>query len=209
MYDPMEQFIKNQFPTSENSGFRNFSPKFSIHFGFSRRQIHKLRASDSPPLTRRFCALGRNLVKKLMTIFSMVLLVSFTGTAVGDVAIKEVPLRWEMVAKLPGDEVFNNLCAVCHGTAGKGDGPAASTLGKAVPDLTVLARNEDGVFPRKQVENVIFGRFRDESGGKSKMPYWGEHFRFLKTGVSGIPRNEYAWERTHTLATYVESLQLE
>ena len=114
-----------------------------------------------------------------------------------------------MVAKLPGDEVFNNLCAVCHGTAGKGDGPAASTLGKAVPDLTVLARNEDGVFPRKQVENVIFGRFRDGAHGRSAMPYWGEHFMYLRTGVSGIPRKGYAWERIYRLATYVESLQLE
>ena len=151
-------------------------------------------------------------MKKLITTLSIVVLISFTGTVVGKVVIKEVPLRWEMVAKLDGDEVFSNLCTACHGAGGKGNGPAVSALDTAVPDLTVLTVltvNNDGVYPRKHVENVIFGRFRDVSYGKSQMPYWGEHFMYLGTGVSGIPRNSYAWERTHTLATYIESLQVD
>jgi hypothetical protein len=148
-------------------------------------------------------------MKKLIAILSMVVLISLTGTAVGEVVIREAPLRWEMVAELDGDEVFRNLCAACHGAGGKGDGPAVSALETAVPDLTVLAVDNGGVFPRKYVENVIFGRFRDESKGKSRMPYWGEHFLYLRTGVSGIPRKSFAWERTRTLATYVESLQVD
>ena len=148
-------------------------------------------------------------MKKQITMLSIVVLISFTGTVVGEVVIKEVPLRWEMVAKLDGDEVFSNLCAACHGAGGKGNGPAVSALEIAVPDLTALASNNDGVYPRKQVENAIFGRFRDESNGKSQMPFWGEHFLYLGTGVSGIPRKAYAWERTHTLATYIESLQVD
>jgi hypothetical protein len=146
-------------------------------------------------------------MKTLTTLLLMVVLIGCSGTVLGDVTIKRVPLRWEMIANLPGEQVYSNICAVCHGAGGKGDGPAASALGTVVPDLTVLARNNDGLFPRKQVEHAILGRFRDESNGKSKMPYFGEHFRFLGTGVSGPPRNAYMWERTHTLATYVESLQ--
>jgi hypothetical protein len=142
-------------------------------------------------------------------MLSIVLLVSFTNTVIAEVEIKEIPLRWEMVATLEGDKVFNNLCAACHGAQGTGNGPAVSALELTVPDLTVLAINNDGVFPRKYVENVIFGRFRHESHGKSRMPYWGEHFMYLETGVSGIPRRAYAWERTHTLATYIESLQVD
>jgi len=130
------------------------------------------------------------------------------GTTFGEVVIKEVPLRWEKVAKLDGDELFNNLCAVCHGADGKGDGPAVNALEKAVPNLTVLAANNDGVYPRRHVENVIFGRSRRVAHGTSSMPYWGEHFLYLPTGVSGIPRKSYAWERTHTLSTHIESLQV-
>lgn len=129
------------------------------------------------------------------------------GTTFGEVVIKEVPLRWEKVARLDGDELFGNLCAACHGASGKGDGPAVSALEKAVPDLTVLAVNNDGVYPRKHVENVIFGRFRVVEHGTSGMPYWGEQFSYLRTGVSGIPRKAYAWERTRTLSTHIESLQ--
>ena len=50
------------------------------------------------------------------------------GTTFGEVVIREVPLKWEQVARLDGDVVFNNLCAVCHGVGGKGDGPAVSAL---------------------------------------------------------------------------------
>ena len=130
------------------------------------------------------------------------------GTAFAEVVIKEVPLKWEMVADLDGDELFSNLCAACHGTTGHGDGPAVSALEKAVPDLTALAANNNGVYPRKHVENVIFGRFRIVEHGKSGMPYWGEHFMYLRTGVSRIPRKSYAWERVHALSSHIESLQV-
>jgi mono/diheme cytochrome c family protein len=130
------------------------------------------------------------------------------GTALGETVIREVPLKWKDVATLDGEEVFANLCAVCHGAGGKGDGPAVSALEIAVPDLTVLAARNDGVFPGKQVENVIYGRIRIGAHGKSPMPYWGEHFMYLRTGVSGIPRRQYMWERIHTLSAHIESLQV-
>lgn len=130
------------------------------------------------------------------------------GTAFGETVIKEVPLKWQDVAKLDGDVVFNNLCAVCHGTGGKGDGPAISALEIAVPDLTVLAANNDGVYPSKHVENAIYGSVRVRAHGESPMPYWGEHFMHLRTGASGIPRRAYAWERARTLSAHIESLQV-
>ena len=40
-----------------------------------------------------------------------------------------------------GQSMFNENCAVCHGTAGKGDGPAANALKKRPADLTQLARH--------------------------------------------------------------------
>jgi len=133
------------------------------------------------------------------------------GTTFGEVVIREVPLKWEQVARLDGDVVFNNLCAVCHGVGGKGDGPAVTALKQPVPDLTVLAANNDGVYPHKQVKNVIFGRHRDVTHGTSGMPYWGEHFMYLRPGSPSlieVENRKYAWERSNTLSTYVESLQV-
>jgi DNA-binding winged helix-turn-helix (wHTH) protein len=59
-----------------------------------------------------------------------------------------------------GEVVFNNLCAACHGVSGKGDGPAAGSLRKNVPDLTILSAGNHGVFPRDHVENTIAGKYR-------------------------------------------------
>ena len=48
-----------------------------------------------------------------------------------------------------GGELYGELCAVCHGKSGKGDGPAAGALKKSTPDLTVLASNNGGIFPAR------------------------------------------------------------
>ena len=149
-------------------------------------------------------------MKKLTAILGTVVLTIFAGTAFGEVVIKEAPLQWEDVAELDGDEVFNNLCSACHGTSGKGDGPAVSALEKGVPDLTALAANNDGVYPHRKVENVISGKHRVVTHGAIDMPLWGEQFMYLRPGpgINSFPRRYYARERIHTLSTYIESLQV-
>ena len=148
-------------------------------------------------------------MKKFMTILGTVVVMIFTGTAVAEVVIKEEPLEWQDVAKLDGDELYGNLCAVCHGAAGKGDGPAVSALEKAVPDLTVLAISNDGVYPNRHIENVIFGRFRVVAHGTVDMPVWGEQFEYVHPGWSTFPRTVYAKERVRTLSNYIESFQID
>jgi mono/diheme cytochrome c family protein len=148
-------------------------------------------------------------MKKFMTILGTVLLMIFAGTAFGEVVIKEEPLEWQDVAKLDGDELYSNLCAVCHGVGAKGDGPAVSALEKAVPDLTVLAISNDGVYPNRHIENVIFGRFRVVAHGTVDMPVWGEQFEYVHPGWSTFPRTVYAEERVRALGAYIESLQID
>lgn len=149
-------------------------------------------------------------MKKFMTILGTVVLMVFAGTVVGAVVIKEEPLEWQDVANLDGDELYGNLCSVCHGATGKGDGPAVGALEKGVPDLTVLAANNDGVYPNRYVENVIFGRFRVAAHGTVDMPIWGEQFMYLRPGpgMSVFPREYFARERIHTLNTHIGSLQV-
>jgi mono/diheme cytochrome c family protein len=48
------------------------------------------------------------------------------GVAVGAQQIKKVPIQSTSAAS--GREMFAAYCAVCHGTAGKGDGPVAKAL---------------------------------------------------------------------------------
>lgn len=145
--------------------------------------------------------------KSTLTLAAMVLL-GCTGAAVAEVVVKEVPLSWEQVAKLDGHELYGNLCASCHGFSGKGDGPAAGAIQKAVPDLTLLASNNDGVYSRKKVERAITGDSRTGTHGTLDMPIWGQQFMYVRSGWNSFMREAYARERIQTLNNYIESIQV-
>src|ERR1039458_2265890 len=46
-----------------------------------------------------------------------------------------------------GNEMYRAYCAACHGTDGKGDGPASEALKSRPLDLTDLAKRNGGKFP--------------------------------------------------------------
>jgi len=75
-----------------------------------------------------------------------------------------------------GKTQYDSACAVCHGPSGKGDGPLKSQLVSRMPDLTVLARNNDGVFPFDRVYQIIDGRQEIKAHGPREMPVWGRGF---------------------------------
>ena len=75
-----------------------------------------------------------------------------------------------------GKMQYDSACAVCHGPLGKGDGPLKSQLVSRMPDLTVLARNNNGVFPFDRVFQIIDGRREIKSHGPGEMPVWGRSF---------------------------------
>ena len=68
---------------------------------------------------------------------------------------------------------FEVHCALCHGMDAKGNGPYASNLKLAAPDLTLIAKNNAGVFPADRIIGVIDGRAQITSHGSSDMPIWG------------------------------------
>jgi mono/diheme cytochrome c family protein len=157
-----------------------------------------------------FNKLEVKVMKKLIPILGVVLFIISASTAVGKVVVKTAPLEWQDFANIDGDEMFDNLCANCHGTGGKGDGPAVGALEKGVPDLTVLAAKNGGVYGHKKVEGVIFGKHRSVATDAIDMPMWGEQFMYVRPGpgISTFPRRYYARERVRTLSTYIESLQV-
>jgi mono/diheme cytochrome c family protein len=80
------------------------------------------------------------------------------------------------IRKLSGVEVFEQLCASCHGPGGEGDGPVASLIKIPVPDLTRLAKREGGEFPTEDVRRTIDGRWDRRAHGAREMPVWGWQF---------------------------------
>ena len=100
-----------------------------------------------------------------------------------------------------GKEMFNTYCAVCHGTDGKGDGPAASALKIPPANLTRLAGNNNGKFPSDHVAETIRVGPRDaKAHGSRDMPVWGNVF----SSMGGKAQLE---QRIHNLTSYIESLQ--
>jgi hypothetical protein len=78
------------------------------------------------------------------------------------------------VGEISGADEYYRLCSSCHGAEGHGDGPVASSLKTPPPDLTVLAKNNDGHFPFIRVLDVIDGRGSTTAHGPREMPVWGE-----------------------------------
>jgi len=71
---------------------------------------------------------------------------------------------------------FQSSCASCHGADGKGNGPVSELLKVSPPDLTVLARNHEGVFPTDAVYDMIYGLKTSPAHGTREMPIWGYRF---------------------------------
>jgi mono/diheme cytochrome c family protein len=114
--------------------------------------------------------------------------------------IQKVPIQPTSAAS--GKEMFTTYCAVCHGTGGKGDGPAANALKKRPADLTQLARKNNGTFPEVHVMNFITGEDIVAVHGSRDMPIWGDLFRYLSPNSRDVIKLRVA-----NLADYVKSLQ--
>ena len=76
-----------------------------------------------------------------------------------------------------GKTEYQSSCAACHGIDAKGNGPVSKELKTPPTDLTVLAKNNNGVFPYDMVYQVIDGRSSTiSSHGTREMPVWGYRF---------------------------------
>ena len=79
-------------------------------------------------------------------------------------------------------QTYLQYCASCHGKDGKGGGTVSRDLKVRVPDLTVLAKKNKGVYPLDQVMAAIDGRRAIRGHGDRNMPVWGETFQSESEG---------------------------
>ena len=144
---------------------------------------------------------------KAPPIFLGIIILFVSGAAFGQVVIKEKPLTWQQVALTDGADLYVELCAVCHGVSGMGNGPAAAALKKAVPDLTGLAARNNGKFPRKEVEDSIAGKSRVVAHGTVDMPIWGQAFFNVRPDIKMHRRYAIMRQRVFNLTEYLETIQ--
>jgi Cytochrome C oxidase, cbb3-type, subunit III len=111
----------------------------------------------------------------------------------------------------PGAEEFREYCAQCHGTDGTGNGPVASELKRKPANLTVLSKNNNGVFPTSEVRDFIAGTREILSHGTREMPLWGYAFMFRPGALAGpfvpVLTPEQVEQRINLLVDYLKSIQ--
>ncbi len=121
----------------------------------------------------------------------------------------------------PGGRVITGIgqyrthCAQCHGIDGKGDGPMAGVLNVKPADLTMLSKNNGGVFPEERVLKSINGTEQiaahgtaPNHGGTTPMPVWGLAFRASTKSGSGADFTPQEVEKKIKLIVdYIKTIQ--
>ncbi len=145
-------------------------------------------------------------MKRLLCVLLLWLIIP--AAAIADVVVKEEPLTWDKTANLPGDQLYQNLCAACHNFDGSGNGVASNALAIGAPDLTRIAAVNGGVFPNKEIQRLIANNDARNPHGDINMPAWEQQFMYFRTGLSAFQREAYARNRIRELTAYIETIQV-
>jgi len=108
-----------------------------------------------------------------------------------------------------GKSEFEANCASCHGLDGKGAGPLQDLLRQSPTDLTLLAKNNQGIFPLARLYDVIDGQ-NVPSHGTRDMPIWGRDYRVKDAAYyMDLPYDAAALVRSRILALleYINRIQ--
>lgn len=124
---------------------------------------------------------------------------------------------WATVSALAADgdlgkKEFESNCAVCHGLGGKGDGPYAGLITQKMPDITTLAKRNNGAFPFNRVYEIIDGRTAVKAHGTRDMPIWGNDYNdkaiaYHQDFYRSFDAESFVRSRILALVTYIYSLQ--
>lgn len=108
-------------------------------------------------------------------------------------------------AQHTGKETFNTYCTGCHGRGGEGDGTYAADLPVPPANLTLLAADNGGRFPRERVIAKIHGY--PDSFHASVMPEFGSLMQG-ETVMVATEEGEVATPRVLAeLVAYLETIQ--
>jgi hypothetical protein len=109
---------------------------------------------------------------------------------------------------------FMAACAQCHGVDGRGGGIIAEYLTVEVPDLTLIQRDNEGVFPAGVLYEIIEGREGLAAHGTRTMPAWGDRYSaqaYMLLGWPHEPEERQAFIRSRILALveHIAAIQVE
>jgi len=135
---------------------------------------------------------------RLAGVAGLAALLLLPGARVPASADEKVP------ATLAGSVTYRTHCATCHGADGKGEGPMTDNLRVRPPDLTLIARRNEGHFPADAVRRIVDGRSPVKGHGGPEMPIWGDAFRSSADAYSDAK----VTEKINSLVEYLKSIQI-
>lgn len=138
-------------------------------------------------------------MRPISTAVLSILLLAALAAGQQSTADTKAPSKSEPVS---GKQLYISYCSMCHGADGKGGGPFSPQLKVWPPDLTQLAKKNNGTFPAMRVAESIDGEFGKPSHGSREMPIWGPVFRFMAHG-----HQDNAQLRINSVVKYLESVQ--
>ncbi len=100
--------------------------------------------------------------------------------------------------RLEGVRIYKHYCADCHGADARGHGPAAMSLKRTLPDLTLISQRNAGKFPFQRTRDFIDGK---KSAHSDLMPTWGPVFHEIEAD------QDWGEVRLDAITHYIESIQ--
>jgi mono/diheme cytochrome c family protein len=103
---------------------------------------------------------------------------------------------------LEGARIFETQCASCHGSDGRGHGPASAVLKEQLEDLTLILKRNGGKYPEQRVKDFIEGKQPGPlAQGSREMPIWGPIFHQVEAD------QDWGEVRLAAVTKYLESIQ--
>ena len=129
------------------------------------------------------------------------------GLLLPSAALRAEPLLDSHDAVLnSGHTLYQTYCAQCHGADGKGGATDSLRATVKVPDLTTIARRNDGVFPVGKVYDMISGSELLPAHGTRLMPVWGTALQ-AEPGLAADTPAVVARGRILSMVAYLATLQ--
>jgi mono/diheme cytochrome c family protein len=148
--------------------------------------------------TRQF---GGNMLKRFFVIVSSVAIC----VALVSAQESKLTIPVQQTPANDGKQMYVSYCASCHGLDGRGHGPVAGTLKVPPADLSLLSKNNQGVYPDKHVTAVIKFGVENPAHGSKEMPVWGPVLQKIDSPTDVTLAKQSL--RIANLVSYVESLQ--
>jgi mono/diheme cytochrome c family protein len=199
----------NGFPdTNIRSGgkFHGIIPEGVVAFSSSRGwwvpPITTRAGAEAPARFRkwRFDMLD-TAARQLFIVFTLALALALAAASAPHAQGPQQPPSVSLSASLVGRDSFQQYCAWCHGSGGRGDGAGAAGLKTRPADLTTLARRNGGAYPGGRVRETVIGGTGVPAAHSPEMPTWGPIFRTFE----GDTRTRV---RIDNLVAFIETLQV-